>query len=102
MVQDLHVMSLLYHLRNKTLPLVMRPNPSTLPLVVFLLLPQFGSTALIRASENGHDSVVEMLLAARANHDHKDNVRKLVTWVMLIHVPSASVSNKVLHLFLGQ
>ena len=63
---------------------------------------QGGSTALLCASKYGHVSVVEKLLAAGADHDHQDNVRNLVTRVMLIHVLSASVSNKVLHLFLGQ
>ena len=53
-------------------------------------------TALIRASRNGHVSIVEKLLAAGANHDLQDKVRNLVTRVMLIHVLSASVSNKVL------
>ena len=48
------------------------------------------------ASENGHVSIVEKLLAAGANHDLQDEVRNLVTRVMLIHVLSASVSNKVL------
>ena len=54
------------------------------------------------ASANGHVNVVEKLLAAGADHDHQDEeVRNLVSRVMLIHVLSASVSNKVLHLFLG-
>ena len=53
-------------------------------------------TALIRASRNGHVSIVEKLLAAGAHHDLQDKVRNLVTRVMLIHVLSASVSNKVL------
>ena len=52
--------------------------------------------ALMLASENGHVSMVEKLLAAGANHDLQDEVRNLVTRVMLIHVLSASVSNKVL------
>ena len=54
------------------------------------------------ALRNEHASVVEKLLAAGANHDRQDEVRNLVTRVMLIYVLSASVSNKVLHLFLGQ
>ena len=99
-MQALHVTSLLYHFRNKALP-IMRPNHSPLPLVVFLLLPQFGSTAVMRASLYGRVNVVEKLLAEGANLDHQDKVRKLVTRVMLIHVLSASVSNKVLYLFLG-
>ena len=53
------------------------------------------------ASDNGHANVVEKLLEAEADHDLQDKVRNLVTRVMLIHVLSASVSNKVLHLFLG-
>ena len=61
-----------------------------------------GRTALMWASENGRVNVVEKLLAAGADHDHQDKVRNLVTMMMLIHVLSASVSNKVLHLFLGQ
>ena len=68
----------------------------------FLLLPQRGRTALMCASLNGDDDVVEKLLAADANHDHQDQVRNLVTKVMLIYVLSASVPNKVLHLFIGQ
>ena len=59
-------------------------------------------TALMWASYNGHVNVVEKLLAAGADHDHQINVRNLVTRVMVINVLSASVSNKVLHLFLGQ
>ena len=55
-----------------------------------------GRTALMLASEKGHANVVEKLLAAGANHDLQDEVRNLVTRVMLIHVLSASVSNKVL------
>ena len=39
-VQALDVTSLLYHIRNKTLSLVMRPNPSPLSLV---LLPSLFS-----------------------------------------------------------
>ena len=54
----------------------------------------------MRASKIGHANVVEKLLAAGADHDHQDKVRNLVTRVMLILVLSASVSNKVLHLFL--
>ena len=54
------------------------------------------------ASANGHDNVVEKLLEAGANHVHQTEVRNLVTRVMLVHVLSASVPNKVLHLFLGQ
>ena len=79
----------------------MRPTLSPLSLVIFLLLPQWGRTALICASLNGHINVVEKLLAAGANLDHQNKVRNLITRVMLIYVLSASVSNKVLHLFLG-
>ena len=68
----------------------------------FLLLPQIGATALIRASRNGHDNVVEKLLAAGADPNHRDEVSNLVARVMLIHVPNAFVPNKVLHLFLGK
>ena len=80
----------------------MRPNHSLLSLVVFLLPQELGRTALIRGFLYGHVNVVEKLLAADANHDHEDKVRNLVTRVMLIYVLSASVRNKVLHLFLGQ
>ena len=97
-MQALHVTSLLYHVRNKTLLLVMRPNPSPLSLVVFLLLPQDGLTALMCASKNGHINIVEKLLAGGANHNHQHEVRNLVTKVMLLHVLSASVPNNVLHL----
>ena len=61
-----------------------------------------GRTALMWASLYGRDNVVEKLLEAGANHDHQDEVRNSVTRVMGIHVLSASVPNKVLHLFLGQ
>ena len=54
------------------------------------------------ASENGHVNIVEKLLGAGANPNHQDDVRNLATRVMLIHVLSAFVPNKVLHLFLGQ
>ena len=63
----------------------------------FLLLPQNGATALIYASGNGHVNVVEMLLAAGADPSKQDEVRNLVTMVMLIHLPNAFVANKVLH-----
>ena len=59
----------------------------------FLLLPQIGTTALIRASKNGYDNVVEKLLAAGADPNHQDFVRILVARVMLIHVPNAFVPN---------
>ena len=49
------------------------------------------------ASENGHANVVEKLVAAGADPNHQDEVRNLVTRVMLIPVLSASVSNKVLY-----
>ena len=62
----------------------MRRNHSLLPLVLFLLLLQFGKTALIKAFENGHINVVEKLLEAGADHDHQDKVRNLATRVMLI------------------
>ena len=48
------------------------------------------------------DNVVEKLLEAGADHNHQDDVRNLVTRVMVNHVLGASVPNKVLHLFLGQ
>ena len=48
------------------------------------------------ASANGHANVVEKLLAVVADPNYQDKVRNLVTRVMLIHVLSASVSNKVL------
>ena len=68
----------------------------------FLLLPQDVATALIYASEEGHDNVVEKLLAAGVDPNHQnDEVRNLVAMVMLIHVPNAFVPNKVLHFFLG-
>ena len=76
----------------------MRPIPSALSFVVFSSSQQYGETALIRASLNGHANVVERLLAARANHDHEDKVRNLASRVMLIHVPNAFVPNEVLHL----
>ena len=63
----------------------------------FLLLSQDDSTALICASRNGHDNVVEKLLAAGADPNHQDEVRNLVARVTLIHVPNAFVPNKVLH-----
>ena len=77
----------------------MSPNHSPLS---FLLLPQNGATAFIYASWDGHVNVVEMLLAAGADHNKQDEVRNLVARVMLIHVPNAFVPNRVLHLFLGQ
>ena len=75
----------------KALFLVMRPNPSYLSLVLFLL-PQDGWTALICASQDGHISVVEKLLAAGANPNYQ--VRNLVTRVMLIHVLKAFFPDK--------
>ena len=48
---------------------------------------------------NGHDNIVEMLLAAGADPNHQNKVRNLVAMVMLIHVPNAFVPNKVLHFF---
>ena len=61
-----------------------------------------GNADLIWASSNGDDNFVEKLLAAGADPNRQDEVRKLVTRVMLIHVPNSFVPNKVLHLFLGQ
>ena len=92
-MQALHVTSLLYHFRNKTLPLLMRSTPIHYLLLFFLLLPQEGRTALIRASLNGHVNVVEKLVVAGANLNHRDKVRNLVTRVMLIHVSNAFVTN---------
>ena len=51
------------------------------------------------ASKNGHINVVEKLLAAGADPNHQDEVRDLVTMVMLIDVLSASVSIKVLFIY---
>ena len=82
--------------RNRKLFLVMRRNPSPLSFILFFLLPQEGRTAFIRASENGHASIVEKLLAAGANPKCQDEVRNLVTRVVLIYVPDA-VPNKVLY-----
>ena len=46
------------------------------------------------ASQNGHTSVIEMLLAAGADPNHLAEVRKkFVTRVMLIHVPNGFVPN---------
>ena len=73
----------------------MRPNPSPLSLVLFSLLTQYGYTALIWGSQNGHDNVVEKLLATGADPNYQDIVRNLFTRVMLIHVANAYVPNKV-------
>ena len=73
----------------------MRPNPSPLSLILYLLFPQEGGTALIRASENGHASVVEKLLAAGASPNYQDKVRNLVTRVMVIHVSNGFVPIQV-------
>ena len=67
----------------------MRRNPSPLSLILFLLLPQEGRTALIWASENGHASIVEKLLAAGASPNCQDKVRNLVTRVIVFHVLNA-------------
>ena len=37
----------------------------------------FGSTALIRASANGHTAAVELLLAAGADKEAKNKVREI-------------------------
>ena len=66
----------------------MRPKPIHY-LLVFFLLQQEGRTALIWASLNGYDNAAEKLLAAEASADHQDEVRNLVTSVMLIHVLNA-------------
>ena len=80
----------------------------------FFLLPQFGATALINASLNGHVNVVEKLLAAGADPNHQSEVRNLVARVMLIHVQmhlflikSFIISRPIVttgenHFFLGQ
>ena len=54
------------------------------------------------ASHGGHVNVVEKLLAEGADPNHQDEVRNLVTRVMLIHVFNAFVPNKAPHLFQGQ
>ena len=64
----------------------MRPKSTPFISSFFLLLPQEGRTALIRASQNGHASVVEKLLVADADHGHQDKVRNLVTSVMVIQM----------------
>ena len=47
-------------------------------LLSFLLhLPQYGLTALIAASEEGHLNVVEKLLEAKAKPNHQNNVSVL-------------------------
>ena len=84
--QALHVISFLYHFKDKALPLVMRPNHSPLYLLSLFLLPQEGTTALMWASLNGHVNIVEKLLAAGANVNRQDEVRNLATRVMLLHV----------------
>ena len=59
----------------------------------FLLLPQDGRTALTLASWKEYVNVVEKLLAAGADPNHQDEVRNLVTRVMLIHVANAFVTH---------
>ena len=59
-MQALYVISLLYHF---------------ISCPFFLLLPQEGWRALICASQNGHDNVVEKLMAAGADYDHQNMVR---------------------------
>ena len=51
-------------------------QPSHYLLSFFLLLTQDGWTTLMVASQNGHTSVVEKLLAAGADPNHQDKVRK--------------------------
>ena len=68
-------------------PAAMRRSHSP-HLFSFLLLPQKGQTALMRASQNGHYNVVEKLLPAGAQPDIQDKVRNVVTMVMLIQVPN--------------
>ena len=53
----------------------MRPSHSP-HLFSLLLLPQWGHTALMRASQKGHYNVVEKLLSAGAQPDIQDKVRK--------------------------
>ena len=65
----------------------MRPSHSP-HLCSFLLLPQKGQTALMRASQNGHYNVVEKLISAGAQTDIQDKVRNVVTMVTLIQVPN--------------
>jgi ankyrin repeat protein len=48
-----------------------------LPLSLCPLFQEYGFTALIRASFNGHAKVVELLLAAKADTNLKDNVSPL-------------------------
>ena len=49
-------------------------HPSKLVLPMADLASQDGSTPLITASDNGHEVVVERLIAARANVESKNQV----------------------------
>ena len=53
-------------------------NDTKLHLLSFLLLSQYGQTALLWASKKGHSNIVVKLLEAGAKSNHQANVRNLV------------------------
>ena len=73
----------------------MKPSVVLHLLSILLRLSQYGLTALIAASEEGHLNVVEKLLEANAKPDHQDNVRMLVSACSrYVHFNFCTINNR--------
>ena len=90
------MISLLYHFRNKTLSLIMRPNPSPLsrPFSSHSMLGQLSWWHLTMDTPMLWRSYWQQGLIPTIKIKYVTN---LVTRVMLIHVPNTFVPNKVLY-----